>query len=111
MIKKPDIQEEVDVWLIKADEAMRYREQEIKRIAETKEKLRLRTRKLGNVNASTLSIKNIPSSNVGSPSYDEESKQSESNDEMSEQDELETINKERCIANVMIDQFKVRNFA
>jgi hypothetical protein len=56
------------VWLIKRDEALHYREQEIRRIAETKGKLRVRTRKLGNgVNTQSLSIRNVEMSNMGSP--------------------------------------------
>jgi hypothetical protein len=58
----------VDVWLIKRDEALYYREQEIRRIAETKGRLRVRTRKLGNgVNTQSLSIRNVEMSNMGSP--------------------------------------------
>jgi hypothetical protein len=61
------------VWLIKRDEALHYREQEIRRIAETKGKLRVRTRKLGNgLNAQSLSIRNVGMSNLGSPNIGDE---------------------------------------
>lgn len=72
-LKKQPPPPQVDVWLIKRDEALHYREQEIRRIAETKGKLRVRTRKLGNgLNAQSLSIRNVGMSNLGSPNIGDE---------------------------------------
>jgi len=78
------------VWLIKRDEALHYREQEIRRIAETKGKLRVRTRKLGNgVNTQSLSIRNVEMSNMGSPILGDEEHFETSEEDLNERDELE----------------------
>ena len=93
------------MWLIKKDVALSYRSEEIRRIGETKEKLKVRTRKLGALNASTLSIRNIGVSNMGSPSLggDEEAKSEESGEEepVKERDdeEFESLDQERQTVN------------
>ena len=94
---------------------MSYREQEIKRIAETKDKLKVRGRKLGaGLNASSLSIKNIGYSNVGSQSIQEEadedikSEDAEESDE--EVDELDKLDIERKKLNNQLTLFKVRSW-
>lgn len=78
------------MWLIKRDEALYYREQEIRRIAETKGKLRVRKRKIGNgLNTQSLSIRNVEMSNMGSPILGDEVDVDSSEEDMDERDELE----------------------
>ena len=77
------------MWLIKRDEALHYREQEIRRIAETKGKLRVRTRKLGNgLNTQSLSNRNVGMSNMGSPILGDEN-EVEASEETLDERELE----------------------
>lgn len=96
------------MWLIKRDEALHYREQEIRRIAETKGKLRVRTRKLGNgLNAQSLSIRNVGMSNLGSPNIGDEEVAESSEQDMDERDELDEAHQRRMDESIRLDGFKV----
>jgi hypothetical protein len=98
----------VDVWLIKREEALHYREQEIRRIAETKGRLRVRTSKLGNgLSALSLSIRNVGMSNLGSPNIGDEEDAESSGQDTEERDELEEAHHKRMQECSRLDGFKV----
>ena len=96
------------MWLIKREEALHYREQEIRRIAETKGKLRVRTRKLGNgLNTQSLSIRNVEMSNSASPILGDEEQLESSEEDMEERDELEEAHHQRKHESIKLDEYKV----
>jgi hypothetical protein len=107
-LKKQPPPPQVDVWLIKREEALHYREQEIRRIAETKGKLRVRTRKLWNgLSAQSLSIRNVGMSNLGSPNIGDEEDAESSEQDMDERDELDEAHQRRMHESIRLDGFKV----
>ena len=93
------------MWLIKREEALHYREQEIRRIAETKGRLRVRTR--NGLSAQSISIRNVGMSNLGSPNIGDEEDAESSEQYMDERDELDEAHQRRMHESIRLDGFKV----